>query len=238
MAAQICLRDAWPAPETMHCCGWTVRAGRGGYNRANSVWTGAFDGDLAQAVERVEAFYRERGLRPRFQVLDIAAPAGIDRELASRGYTSEIACSDMAKAVVGYTVPTEVSVTAEPLAEWLDLYVAEQPAEKKAELPLIRAKLPIPHGFILCKRSGVAAGVALVARVGDDAAIDCVLTRPEFRRCGVGRAIMLAAEAWATRHGVRRLVLSVVDDNAGALALYRSLGYRRLSAYHYRVAAA
>ena len=43
-----------------------------------------------------------------------------------------------------------------------------------------------------------------------------------------------AAEAWAAADGVRRLVLSVVDENGAAVALYRSLGYRRLAAYHYR----
>lgn len=238
MAGQICLRDAWPAPEAFDCCGWQLRAGQGGYNRANSVWTGSFVGDVGQAIERVEAFYGERGLRSRFQMLDCTAPAGLDGELERRGYARELACSDMVKPVTACASPIDVSVTAEVTAAWLDLYSGDLPAEKKAELPLILAKLPAVHGFILCERSGTAAGVALVGRVGDEAAVDCVLTRADFRRTGVGRGVMAAAEAWAASIGVRHLVLSVVDDNAGAVTLYRGLGYRRLAGYHYRVAPA
>ncbi len=236
LAAQICLRDAWPAPEAAECDGWILRAGRGGYNRVNSVWTGPFAGDLPAAIERAEAFYRERRLQPRFQMLDIAGPAGLDAELAARGYRRELDCSDMVKAVAGGAMPPDVSVADGPVAAWLDLYRAQQPADKAAELPLILAKLPERHGFILCRREGVPAGVALVGRAGEDAAVDCVLTFPAFRRQGVALAIMRAAEAWAAAEGVRRLVLSVVDDNAGAVALYRGIGYRRLAAYHYRVA--
>ncbi len=236
LVAQLCLRDAWPAPETAECDGWQLRAGKGGYDRANSAWTGRFTGDLPTAIARAEAFYRERGLSPRFQMLDIAQPAGLDAELDRRGYRSELACSDMAKNVAGGALPLEVSLAADVSADWLGLCVAEQPAEKAAELPLILAKLPARRAFILCRRKGAPAGVALVTRVGADAAVDCVLTAPAFRRSGVARSIMLGAEAWAAGEGVRRLLLSVVDNNAGAVALYSRLGYRKLAAYHYRVA--
>jgi ribosomal protein S18 acetylase RimI-like enzyme len=100
------------------------------------------------------------------------------------------------------------------------------------------SKLPERRGFILCQRDGGPAGVAVVSRVGSDAAVDCVLTLPRFRRAGVARSIMQAAEVWAAGGGVQRLVLSVVDDNTAAITLYRSLGYRRLSGYHYRTPAA
>ncbi len=76
--------------------------------------------------------------------------------------------------------------------------------------------------------------MALVSRVGDDVAVDCVLTSPESRRSGVAVAVMTAAEAWAALRGGTRLLLSVVDDNASAAALYEKLGYRKLGAYHYR----
>ena len=220
------------------CGGWQLRAGQGGYNRVNSVWPGPFDGSLAVAIERAERFYRAHGLSPRFQMLDIAEPAQLDAELARRGYDRELPCSDMAKTVSDGAMPPEVSVSADAPADWLTFYRCSQPPEKAAELPLILAKLPERRGFILCRRNGFAAGVALVSRVGDDAAVDCVLTLPAFRRSGVARLLMRAAEAWAAAEGVGRMLLSVVDDNLGAVALYRGLGYAKLAGYHYRVMSA
>ncbi len=100
VAAQVCLRDAWPAPESMELGGWQLRAGKGGYNRANSVWTGQFTGDVAlgDAIAHAEAFYRQRGLGPRFQILDIAQPIDLDDVLAARGYRRELECTRYVEA--------------------------------------------------------------------------------------------------------------------------------------------
>ena len=103
---------------------------------------------------------------------------------------------------------------------------------------MILAKVPPCRGFLVCRRDGAPAGVALAGRFGDDVAVDCVVTMPTFRRTGVARSLMLAAEAWAAGVGGRRMLLSVVDDNEPAVALYRGLGYRRFASYHYRSAAA
>ena len=46
-----------------------------------------------------------------------------------------------------------------------------------------------------------------------------------WRRRGIGRALMAAAEQSARRRGARQLVLDMSSANADALAFYRSLGY-------------
>jgi putative acetyltransferase len=58
----------------------------------------------------------------------------------------------------------------------------------------------------------------------------------DFRRRGVGKALMHAAEDWARVVGVRKLELHVFPYNDGAIALYEQLGYRRegLRLGHYR----
>jgi RimJ/RimL family protein N-acetyltransferase len=48
-----------------------------------------------------------------------------------------------------------------------------------------------------------------------------------YRRRGIGRALMLAAESWAREVGVRKLELHVFPYNEAAIALYESLGYER-----------
>lgn len=49
----------------------------------------------------------------------------------------------------------------------------------------------------------------------------------DFQRRGVARQLFAAGEAWARARGVRRLELTVMADNAAALALYRALGFER-----------
>ena len=58
----------------------------------------------------------------------------------------------------------------------------------------------------------------------------------DFRRRGVGRALMEAAEDWARDVGVAKIELHVFPYNLGAIALYERLGYRRegLRLRHYR----
>jgi RimJ/RimL family protein N-acetyltransferase len=48
-----------------------------------------------------------------------------------------------------------------------------------------------------------------------------------YRRQGVGRALMEAAEAWARDAGLHKLELHVFPYNEAAIALYQSLGYER-----------
>lgn len=47
-----------------------------------------------------------------------------------------------------------------------------------------------------------------------------------FRRQGVGRTLMEAAEAWALEHGLHRIALNVAAHNTAARNLYESLGYQ------------
>jgi ribosomal protein S18 acetylase RimI-like enzyme len=47
------------------------------------------------------------------------------------------------------------------------------------------------------------------------------------RKTGAGRALMLAAHAYATNNGMARLDLTTAKDNHKAQALYESLGWMR-----------
>jgi RimJ/RimL family protein N-acetyltransferase len=48
-----------------------------------------------------------------------------------------------------------------------------------------------------------------------------------YRRRGVGRALMQAAEEWAREVGVHKLELHVFPYNDAAIALYKEMGYER-----------
>ena len=55
---------------------------------------------------------------------------------------------------------------------------------------------------------------------------------PNRRRHGVGRALMLAAEARAQAEGVARIDLATAKTNATAQSLYESMGWRRDEQFH------
>lgn len=49
---------------------------------------------------------------------------------------------------------------------------------------------------------------------------------PEWRRRGVGSALLIESIRWAKEMGVQKLALSVYPHNEAALALYRKFGFR------------
>ena len=90
---------------------------------------------------------------------------------------------------------------------------------------------------LLCHNAGV--GVVIPAAEGEDTArayagmtavldegsITNVAVRPDQRRNGYGRAVVLALLALAKERGVTDVYLEVRVSNEAAIALYRSLGF-------------
>ncbi len=56
--------------------------------------------------------------------------------------------------------------------------------------------------------------------------------RPEFRGAGAGRALVEAALASAIARGYGEMVLDTLPSMAGALALYRRLGFRDIPPFY------
>jgi GNAT superfamily N-acetyltransferase len=53
-----------------------------------------------------------------------------------------------------------------------------------------------------------------------------LLVRERYRRSGAGTSLMKAAIDWLREHGAPRVILGTAAKNAGAHALFRSLGFR------------
>jgi len=75
---------------------------------------------------------------------------------------------------------------------------------------------------------GVILGYVIFWLVHDEVHVLNVGTAPEARRRGVGRALMIRAEAVGRGKGARLSTLEVRRSNTPAIALYRSLGYREV----------
>lgn len=69
-------------------------------------------------------------------------------------------------------------------------------------------------------------GFALARRVLDEAEILTIAVLPAARRRGVASGLLAELEGDLAQNGARYLYLEVAEDNAAALALYYSRGYR------------
>jgi len=84
------------------------------------------------------------------------------------------------------------------------------------------------------------AGVILCRMVGGEMEVLTLAVAPWARRRGVARALMAAALSAAREAGAGQAFLEVDVDNAGAVALYRGLGFTQAGlrkAYYDRGAA-
>ncbi len=79
---------------------------------------------------------------------------------------------------------------------------------------------------------GMATGLRRSAVPRDVVPIVSVFVSPRARRCGVGRQMLAALEAWAGDGGATRTSLWVVEGNDEATRFYESLGYRRTTSMH------
>jgi ribosomal protein S18 acetylase RimI-like enzyme len=73
-----------------------------------------------------------------------------------------------------------------------------------------------PHGVV---------GYAITGRAGPTCYLQRLAVHPGLHRCGVGTALVLDALRWAVARGAREALVNTQQHNAGALGLYRSLGF-------------
>lgn len=80
---------------------------------------------------------------------------------------------------------------------------------------------------LVAERGGAVLGYVYFELLEDAAYIRNVVSAPEVRRAGVGRALMVAARERLAAVGARRWLLNVMPENIPAVRLYESLGLRQ-----------
>ena len=91
--------------------------------------------------------------------------------------------------------------------------------------------LQADNGILLgASAGGELAGYLLVfsRRRGISARIYSLAVNPAHRGRGIATLLIQAAQSWAQQRGLARLQLEVAVDNAGAIQLYRKLGFHLL----------
>lgn len=92
-----------------------------------------------------------------------------------------------------------------------------------------------PRAFATIYEAGEPMGVATATIEAGWAGISNVVVDPRHRRKGVAGRLLHALASWAVENGAEGMYLQVLAGNAPALELYGKLGFRAVSAYHYRV---
>lgn len=79
--------------------------------------------------------------------------------------------------------------------------------------------------YIAVDKKHRLAGFAIIRLVEDEAELLTIVVDPKWRGKGVGRALLQAAFADLMFTPAKQMFLEVEDANAGAIALYRRLGF-------------
>lgn len=229
---------AWPATHNDDRNGWLFRFANGVSRRANSVAPFPFTSDsisLDQQIAEAEAFYRGHGLPPRFQISPAAAPAGLDRLLAARGYATEAAVTIQiapAPAIAALDdARKEISLSTTAPAGWWAFYAEGYDRDASA----IAARACEQAVFATYTGDdGRPAAIGLGVYGGNWLGIFGMLTDPKCRNQGLGRALIRALAGYAVEQGAIGLYLQVENSNPDAARLYQRLGFRDVYGYHYR----
>ncbi|GGD95649.1 hypothetical protein GCM10011390_13000 [Aureimonas endophytica] len=97
------------------------------------------------------------------------------------------------------------------------------------------AGIVLPKAFAARRVEGRLASIAYGVLHRGFLGLEAVGTEPQAQRQGHARHVLAGLMDWAGGQGGERACLSVLAENAPALALYRSLGFTRdVYRYHYR----
>ncbi|WP_040671623.1 GNAT family N-acetyltransferase [Rhodobacter ferrooxidans] len=223
------LEATWPPAARQSLGPWCIRDGQGGGKRVSAATA---EGDwTAQDIPAAETAMQALGQPALFLIRD--GDAALDAELASRGYR-------IVDPVVAYAAPCDTIappdlMTAFP--HWPPLGIARDLWEAEGIGPerlAVMDRAAGPKTVILGRAGDRAAGVAFVAIHGPSAMLHALEVAPDRRRLGVASNILRASAHWAQDNGAGTLSLVVTTANAGARALYASLGLQAMGQYHYR----
>ena len=234
--------NAWPALQTMHYDGWVLRFGAGYTRRANSInplYPSTLE--LSKKVRECEEIYGSRGQDTVFKLTAAAQPAELDAYLEQQGYVRAATTSVCSLALHDLELPqgTGFEDTGTATDAWLEVFSALNKVERRY-LPAmtgILGNLISPACFATRKAGASAAAVGMAVRQRDSVWLFDIVTAPEYRRQGLGRALVWHLLSWGKMQGASHAYLQVMQNNVPALGLYRQLGFKGLYEYWYRVKA-
>ncbi len=228
---------AMPGTQRDRIGQWVLRSDRGATGRANSLWPVGDPGcDLATAIDRAEAWFAERQLKPHVMIFDDCDPA-VSTELSRRGYLQRTGSDVMMTSIA--ELNRQPFSTQSP--DWA-VDVTTTPTEATTILTGDTDRLAenattfLPQRYVAVRHKDELLGGGIGTIDDDWIGVFAMKTMPAARRRGVASLVLRSLVAAGQRAGATKVWLQVMPDNTGAKNLYVGLGFEVVHAYHYLVA--
>ncbi|MGL4727510.1 MAG: GNAT family N-acetyltransferase [Bosea sp. (in: a-proteobacteria)] len=227
--------NAWPAPSTLMIEGWVVRFANGYSGRANSASPLSAGATLSEeALALIERLYEDAHLPPCIRITPLTH-AGMANRLAKRGYRRKDASLGMVADLSGqvFEKPPGLSLSPRPVRTWIEAVAARQTPDKSDpdKLSAIVSGIRLPATFATLEMDGQPAALAMCVAERGLAEIGSVIVDAGQRGRGHGRRLMHGVMSWAAEMGCERAYLQVESNNAVAIRLYESLGFKPANGY-------
>ncbi len=82
------------------------------------------------------------------------------------------------------------------------------------------------HDYFVCFKDGEIIAYLNGLTIGDEAELCRIGVNPEYRKQGIGSAILKQYISFLLQNNCRRLFLEVRKSNLGAIELYKSVGFK------------
>lgn len=221
----------WPAADFRREGPWMIREGQGGGQRVSAAT--AVDPVTEADIPRAEAAMQALG-QPRLFMIRKGDEA-LDAALEARGYKVVDPVNLYVAPVADVATERPPRITTftvwEPLAIQIDMW-AEGGIGPGRIAVMHRARGP--KTSLIGRLNDHPGGTGFVAIHDGIAMVHALEVLEHQRKQGMGRYFMREAAFWAQANGATHLAVVCTQGNAGANALYSSLGMTLVGQYHYR----
>jgi GNAT superfamily N-acetyltransferase len=220
-------------PQMLEIGGWLVPLDNGTIGRAKSAVP--LRHDLGpEALDEIEAAYRERGLPPAFRIADVPSLGPVCAELARRGFAPAQPTIVKIGSVEQLAAFSEASanVLDRPDEAWAAVFLGEgfDPTDGAHRVAALTRSPDALYGAAGAGGRTQAVGVMSFGAAG--AGVHGMRTAPAHRGQGLASAILAALGRAARARGVARVFLQVEEANP-ARTIYRRAGFSPVWRYHY-----
>lgn len=222
---------SWPAAEYAEAGGFRIGRGLGGGKRVGSARATGPDWTAA-GIDRAVDVQKMWDQSPIFRVSD--SEPRLAEALSARGFRDHTPTVMMTAPVAALTDIDVPPVTS--FALWPPLAIQRELWEEQGIGPArqaVMARVAAPKAALLGRIKDRAAAVAFVAEVQGIAVLHALEVLPSMRREGLATWTLREAAFWAEARGADTMLLAVTAGNAGAIALYRKLGFAPVAGYRY-----
>lgn len=110
---------------------------------------------------------------------------------------------------------------------WTEAKLPLKPEGRDSRENIIR-QIGMPNvRFLVAEGGGRIVGTVLATHDGRKGWINRLAVEPASRRKGIGRRLVLEAESWLEAQGMIILACLIEEDNAGSMAVFEKLGYKK-----------